>query len=121
MLLNDFFEIVKQEISTGIVNARISLNKDHGIFNGHFPGQPVVPGVCMLQIVKEILELQMDARLQIREADNIKFISILDPNRHGMVDLKISCLEDGKALQVTASMFSGEITFFKLKAAFQRI
>ena len=35
---------------------RIKLNKDHDIYNGHFPNNPITPGVIIIQIIKEILE-----------------------------------------------------------------
>ncbi|MEJ0079486.1 MAG: hypothetical protein WDM78_00620 [Puia sp.] len=28
---------------------------DQAIFSGHFPGQPVLPGVCMMEMVAEVL------------------------------------------------------------------
>ena len=35
---------------------RIKLNKDHDIYNGHFPNNPIIPGVIIIQIIKEILD-----------------------------------------------------------------
>lgn len=52
MLLNDFFKI------TDIKNAdkytiSIEMNPKHDIYKGHFPGNPITPGVCLTQMVKE--------------------------------------------------------------------
>lgn len=34
---------------------RVRLDAAHPIYAGHFPGNPVLPGVCTLQIVRECL------------------------------------------------------------------
>ena len=44
------------------IEAEISIDVHHKIFEGHFPGQPVLPGVCMIQIVKELVEKAMTKR-----------------------------------------------------------
>ena len=38
------------------ISAQIKLNPKHEIFKGHFPGKPIMPGVCMIQIIKELTE-----------------------------------------------------------------
>ena len=56
-ILTDFYTLQSSEKEeNGRFIAKITLNKDHDIFNGHFPGNPVTPGVCMMQIVKELTE-----------------------------------------------------------------
>jgi 3-hydroxyacyl-[acyl-carrier-protein] dehydratase len=57
ILLNDFYTLTEKIEVPGVVKAKIAINKRHRIFDGHFPGLPVVPGVCMLQIVREIMEV----------------------------------------------------------------
>ena len=56
MLLNDFFTIRDKVTSETEIWAELIINSNHKIFEGHFPNQPVVPGVCMMQMIKEITE-----------------------------------------------------------------
>lgn len=94
----------------------LSINKSHDILKGHFPGQPVVPGVCMMQMIRELVELNIKRDLCIEEADNMKFLAIIDPEKTNEVEANISYSEaDGKIL-LNATLFSGPVTFFKLKA-----
>ena len=69
MLLGDFFEISDiNNAENGSIEALIKINKDHAIFNGHFPEFPIVPGVCMIQMVKEIVcSLQKSSMMLIGE------------------------------------------------------
>ena len=32
---------------------RVRLDASHPVYRGHFPGHPVLPGVCTLQLVRE--------------------------------------------------------------------
>jgi 3-hydroxyacyl-[acyl-carrier-protein] dehydratase len=116
MLQGNFYDIINSNSSTDAFNALLSLNKDHDILKGHFPGQPVVPGVCMMQIVRELVEYDLKRNLRLAGADNMKFLSILDPNQTAEVTANILYKEEDGVISVNASLFSGAVTFFKLKA-----
>ena len=45
----------------------------------HFPNVPIVPGVCQIQIITELLEMYLGKRLYLSEVKNIKFLSVLEP------------------------------------------
>jgi 3-hydroxyacyl-[acyl-carrier-protein] dehydratase len=68
MLQPDFYSFIRI-VSNGSssLEASFLLNPKHAIFAGHFPGQPVVPGVCMLQIIKEGLEQALDKKLVYKQ------------------------------------------------------
>lgn len=55
MLLENFYKIIHiKEREDGKQAIEIELNPGHVLYQGHFPGQPVVPGVCTLQIIKKV-------------------------------------------------------------------
>ena len=83
MLLPDFFTIIKIEISEARDKAvaKIRLNPDHHIFDGHFPEVPIVPGVCIIQMSKEILSQIANADLQLISSKNIKFQNLVNPSK----------------------------------------
>jgi len=117
ILLNDFYTIMNRDASDGAVQAKISINRTHKIFDGHFPGLPIVPGVCMMQIIREIMEVTTEKSLMIVSADNMKFLSVINPDHNQEVDVSITYSEDSGTFTVNASLFAGTVTFFKLKAA----
>lgn len=116
ILLNNFYSIVHQESTTGSVKARVSINSSHKIFDGHFPGLPVVPGVCMVQMVREILEVNVKKTLRIVTADNIKFLSVIDPRQHGEVSAAIDYSETDNVFSINATLFADQLIFLKLRA-----
>ena len=116
ILLNDFFFIQQLEKSQDSVKAKISINPHHEIFKGHFPEKPVVPGVCMVQIILELMEKSNQRKTRLTTADSIKFLSVMNPKENELIEVTIHCTTVGSDVVVNASIFSGSVTFFKLKA-----
>ena len=89
MLLGSFYTVHDLDQSPGAVTATILFNAAHPIFKGHFPAIPVVPGVCMMQLVKEMLEQSIGYKTRIVKASQLKFLTVITPNDHPSVTLKI--------------------------------
>lgn len=122
MLINDFFEIVHLE-KTGdnSFETRIRLDSDHKIYQGHFPGNPVVPGVCLSQMVKESLESYKVQTLQMVEAGYLKFMAVVNPIQN--IELTISTTiksEEDEKITILSETTDGYTLFFKLKATYTR-
>ena len=119
MLLNDFFHINDLQTEGFDVKATIIINADHKIFEGHFPGHPVVPGVCMMQMLKEILEQVTQKMTNLIKAHDMKFLALIDPSRNNniQVSLKYSIETDGSMI-LNATLYKDELTHFKFKGQF---
>jgi 3-hydroxyacyl-[acyl-carrier-protein] dehydratase len=119
ILLGDFFDIVSLETTEGNINALIEINADHKIFEGHFPGQPVVPGVCQMQMIKEILEQVLEKETQVSTAAEMKFRAIIDPTQNNSISATIRySMEEGNKIKVVASLFKDQLVHFGMKAVF---
>lgn len=116
ILLNDFYSINDLQSSPSEIQASLTLNPQHKIFSGHFPSQPVVPGVCQLQMIKEILEQVTGRPSNLTSAADMKFLAVIDPQRNSQVDAQIKYTEADGKLSFTASIEKGETVFFKCKA-----
>ena len=51
-----YYHILSSEITTDAGVFRVALNADCEVYQGHFPGEPVCPGVCNIQMIKECTE-----------------------------------------------------------------
>jgi len=122
MLLGNFFEISSlNNVDNKSIEASIKINKDHDIFKGHFPDFPIVPGVCLIQIVKEIIENIQETSLTLIKGDNIKFLNSINPNISETVNVKISNnILENNTLKSDVQIYSGETIFLKLKGVFQK-
>jgi 3-hydroxyacyl-[acyl-carrier-protein] dehydratase len=113
------FKISKLEHHDGVISAALDINKDCTVFKGHFPGQPVVPGACMLQLVKDVLEAALGTALRLKKAEHLKFISMIDPTITQKVLLDFSCkFVEEASLNVTAKLIAGEVVCFKFQGIF---
>lgn len=117
MLLNDFFYIQSSDNNKGSIKASLELNATHRIFEGHFPSIPIVPGVCMMEMVKELVEHHYSRKLILRTGNNLKFLSVINPTEHTKIQVDIRCEEstDG-IININATLFAEAVTFFKIKA-----
>jgi len=119
ILAGDFYTVVNMVAEEGRTSAVLTINPDHEIFRGHFPGQPVVPGVCMMQIVKELLETATSRVLRLHTGLDLKFLSVIDPGVnntiHAHTDFTVLASGD---INVTARIFYNDTTFFKFKGVF---
>ena len=85
-LKNNLYKIISTEEVNSIFNYTVELNPSCVIYQAHFPGEPITPGVCIVQIGKEVIEdllLEQSSasrRLEIIKAKNIKFLSVISPN-----------------------------------------
>lgn len=119
MLNNTFFSFTTPETDGGLLKTTISLNPAHDIFKGHFPGNPIVPGVCMMQMVKEILENQLGKKLRLVKADNIKFLSFINPNEYPQVGLEIKMSTVDEQVKADAQLLNEGVVFLKFKGTFK--
>ena len=119
MLVNDFFTISKLEKEGFEIKAELIINANHKIFEGHFPGHPVVPGVCMMQMVKEIIEKVIGEKTNLVRAGEMKFLAIIDPKENNMIwaTLKYNIEENGN-MAVSATFFKESLIHFKFKGLF---
>ncbi|AMR34263.1 hypothetical protein A0256_23825 [Mucilaginibacter sp. PAMC 26640] len=103
------------------MTATIELNPAHPIFNGHFPGQPVLPGVCMLQIIKELLEVSLGKPTRMRKASELKFLSLISPEETDVLQAQIiTTLADG-LISLDAKLHNNETVLFKFKGMFEEL
>ena len=116
ILLNDFFTISDKVTSETEIWAALFINADHKIFEGHFPNQPVVPGVCMMQMIKEIVEEVIGKSTNLVQATELKFLAVINPRENNLVhaSIKYAAGEDGM-ININASLFKDELVHFKCK------
>lgn len=119
MLKDDFFYIRSIADANGLIAATIEINARHRIFEGHFPGQPVVPGVCMMEMVKEITEAATGKDIFLHKADNVKFLSVIDPGVSGQVQAQIKyASSDHDSINFEATLFKEDIIYLKFKGEY---
>lgn len=123
MLLNDFYRIIDKQCIQGTPEKfqfTIEFNSGHPIFDGHFPGNPVVPGVCLAEIVRELTGHILGQTPDLIAANYIKFISVVNPIEHPCVSIEIKInRQDTPEIQAESTIFADNIVFLKFKGTFR--
>ena len=120
MLQNDFFTISSLEKEGAEIKAGLVINAAHKIFEGHFPGHPVVPGVCMMQMVKEIMEQVTGKKTNLISAAEMKFLAIIDPQENNNIQSALKYhIDEAGNMAVSATFFRDERIHFKFKGVFE--
>ena len=74
--------ILYETIAVDAAGATVRLLPESPVYRGHFPGYPITPGVCLVEIALEMMEEMAGQAGKVRlvAAKNIKFTSPVLPS-----------------------------------------
>jgi len=122
MLIKEFYKIANLSSDDSGIIATIKLNPDHEVYKGHFPTQPVVPGVIQLQIIKEILEEVLEAKLFMGKVTQVKYLIPITPTENPELTFTITNKKtDSNNLKSTVSIGFSDDIFTKAKIEFSTL
>lgn len=121
MLIEGLYKVTDIEKTDLGIYVKIHLDKDHEIFEGHFPGNPVMPGVCMIQIIKELTEKEVGAELFLSRSTNIKFMAIINPEKNPDLALSIDITQNSAEIKVRSTTTYEDTVALKLNATFTAV
>ncbi len=119
MLIKGLYNIIETAKTENGFSAKVHLNKDHEIFKGHFPNNPVMPGVCMLQMISELVENFTKKQLFLNKATNVKFMAVINPKINADLNLQIDVAEVDNEVKIKNVTTFGETVALKLSLTFK--
>ncbi len=84
------------------ITAQFCFSGDLDLFAGHFPGNPILPGIVQIEMVKFIVEQAHGNNFWIRSIKKTKFASLVQPDTP--IHLSISLTPSDDALSVRATL-----------------
>ena len=121
MLLQDFYSVENSEIREGKFITGIKINKDHAIYDGHFPGRPVTPGVILMQLFKEEAERRQNCKLRLKTGSNVKFMAVVDPNDNNVLELQSEIKEDNGLISLKGIAYHNNAIALKISSVYSKI
>jgi 3-hydroxyacyl-[acyl-carrier-protein] dehydratase len=115
LLLNNLYTIQTLTESDNQIQVMVNLKADHAIFKGHFPGQPVLPGVCMMEMVSEIMSGYLQNSFRISGSPLIKFLRMIDPQKSPVIHLEIKYQSVRDSIITNGRIFFGSEIFMKFQ------
>lgn len=114
-LLDSLFSIVSESDSGSRHDYKIRLDPEHFIYKVHFPGEPITPGVCIMQIAIELMEKAAGKPLELKCARNIKFLKVISPAEITLLDCSLDKFSrENDTVSCQASLTSGGTPYAKL-------
>lgn len=118
---NNLYFIDAENRTDSGVSYSLRLNADHVIYKAHFPGEPITPGVCILQMGFELLSEAVAERLEISCVKNVKFLSILRPDCAPLTAEVQKIVADGDTVKAQISFSSADTAIAKISLVCRRI
>lgn len=107
-LRNNLYTVTEKKVDGLMGYFELALTPSCFIYQAHFPGEPITPGVCIVQMGTELLEdllcegLQKKVKLEICKVKNVKFLSVISPNESTVINYlmkKVEMSEDGSEVK----------------------
>lgn len=120
MLIPNLYTVKSTDkIDDNTIKFKIELNPNHEIFEGHFPNNPIMPGVCMIQIIKELTENFESKQLFLSKVSNVKFMAIINPFINPILDIDLSISRENDEIKVKNVSFFETTIALKFSAVFK--
>lgn len=74
------------------VRATLLVEESSPWYSGHFPDNPILPGIAQLHMVSELIALARQEKLCIKRLSRVKFKKIVRPGER----LELNAKNDGK-------------------------
>jgi 3-hydroxyacyl-[acyl-carrier-protein] dehydratase len=123
MVLKDFYKVLSEEkITDSKYTITILVNEKHDVFKGHFPGNPIMPGVCMIQIIKELTEKITESTLMIQTLSNVKFMALINPEATPELRLELDIVTtEDDLVKVKNTTYFNDTVALKLSNVYKKL
>ena len=107
--------ILYETIAVDTAGATVRLLPESPVYRGHFPGYPITPGVCLVEIALELIaemagQAGHDGKVRLVGAKNIKFTSPIIPDEGTELRFNLG----GEGSERTVEILSGETLCAKM-------
>jgi 3-hydroxyacyl-[acyl-carrier-protein] dehydratase len=114
MLIKNFYTIQRFKTGDNKTEALILLYPEHEVYQGHFPGQPVVPGVIQIEMIRELAEKALNRQLFINEVVSAKYLNMIIPDGKPLTfELSFKPVENG--FSINGIIKNNDRVFSKVK------
>ena len=122
MLLKDkYYKNMKEtrlDANTGVY--LVTLLPQADVYRGHFPQNPVCPGACNIEMIRECAEMLTGYDLSIDTIKQCRLTAIATPQLCPLVDvtIQVARVEGTETYNVVGRIADKETTYMELKGTF---
>lgn len=118
LLENKFYRVISWERHAEGLGAtyHVAILPECNVYDGHFPGDPVCPGVCNMETIKECAVMLAGEQLRYTSIKQCRLTALATPTVCPEVDVEIILTEKENGYAVQATIADEKQTYMVLKA-----
>lgn len=119
ILKNNLYKIISENKDEKLY--RLELISDCMIYRAHFPEQPITPGVCIIQIVSELLTELYSSAFELISVSNAKYLAVINPQDTPKLTYtfkKVIFDEESSKVKVSVLVTDEDVVFTKLSLVY---
>ena len=114
MLKDTFFTIQSSADAENSRTYHIAVNDLHPIFQAHFAGNPIMPGACVVQLIKELVSDYFGRDCFVCTVRNMKFLHAINPSKSPELSVQLTFTQqEEEQVSVSAVLNNGDKVFVK--------
>ena len=121
LLRNNYYKVYSAHYGADDALFHVALLPGCDVYRGHFPGRPVCPGACTIEMMKECVEEAVGKCVSIVFIKQCRFTSLASPDVCPELDLRLhfQVLGEGRFL-LTATLSDAGITYMEFKGEIEK-
>lgn len=117
MLIDNFYKVLSSAHEDNEWHFEVVLPVSCHIYRGHFPEKPIAPGVCLIEMVRELSEQAIGRPLRITSITKCKFSALLLPSDTDVLQVNIRLLSSNdNEITIDASVCKQATTYTRMQA-----
>ena len=116
--MNDYYHIESIRVEGNETIFNVTLLPGFCAYQGHFPGNPVAPGVCNIQMIKACAEQLTGKRLFLGYIEKCRFSAVITPLTTPQLQLCMQLSDRDHVYKVKAIVCDDTTTYIEFKGDF---
>ncbi len=108
-----------KKLDDGSFTAKARFLPEFTGFKGHFEDQPILPGICQLELVRAVVARGLEQPLSLMQVKSVKFLHVVKPNEVIDIQITINNCADTLLIDATISCATNKIAKIKLELAIE--
>lgn len=114
-LENNFYKILSEEKQDMSGTYKVAILPDCNVYDGHFPGDPVCPGVCNIETIKECAIKLIGHDLRIQSIKQCRLTAIATPKVCPEVTISVNATPKDDSYIVVATIADDKQSYMEFK------
>lgn len=115
LLENKYYKLISCHVNGENAIFHLALLPDCEVYRGHFPGHPVCPGVCGIELVKECAMMLTGHKLRINTIRKCRFITVASPGKCPEMVVSLTVVPKDNGYTVEARINDSEKLYVEYK------